>query len=134
MSYIQIEIGGKLRGLKFNLGALILMQEKSNPDTTAYTGYALIYSGLKTNAYVKEVEFVDEVEESGKKKEIPITFEMVCDWVDELDQSVIVAVMDCFNKTELYKKNLPEVKEDEGDKKKLETPTESTASGSVADG
>ncbi len=137
MSYIQIEIGGKLRGLKFNQGALIIMKELNDLDAEpAFTGYALVYAGLKANAYVKKVEFVDtiEVEEDGKKikKQNPITFEMVCDWVDELPEAVLISAMDCFKETQMYKNTLEpeEVKED--DKKKL--ITEPIASGSPADG
>lgn len=116
MSYIQIEIGGKLRGLKFNQGALIVMQEKSDPETTAFTGYALVYAGLKANAYVKGIEFVDKDGE----KETPITFEMVCDWVDELADGVLVSVMDAFKETQSFKKHILK-DEPEDDKKKLTT-------------
>lgn len=126
MSYIQIEIGGKLRGLKFNQGALIVMQEKSDPGTTAFTGYALTYAGLKANCYVKEIEFIDIVE----GKEIPITFEMVCDWVDELEDGVLVSVMDCFKETQAFKKLFPKEVSEE-DKKKL--ITEPIATGLVVD-
>lgn len=133
MSYIQIEIGGKLRGLKFNQGALIISQMKIDQDNIAASAaYAMFYAGLKSNAYVKGVEFVDEIEEDGKKKEVPITFEMVCDWVDDLKEEDTLAVLNCFKETQAYKKIVSEVSDE--DKKKLEVITEPIASESVVDG
>ncbi len=119
MSYIQIEIGGKLRGLKFNQMALMIFSTKTDPDEpTASSGYALIYAGLKANTYVKGEEFVDseEKEIDGKKVTInsPITFEMVCDWYEDLKEDVILKVVQCFNGTQAFKKLIPEK-----DKKKL---------------
>lgn len=127
MSYIQIEIGGKLRGLKFNQGALIIFQgriDKENYEAT--TGYALIYAGLKLNAYVKGEEFLDYTEEeiNGKPVKVgtPITFEKVCDWVDELNEQTVLSVINCFKETQAYKNLIPEAKEEgEEIKKKLET-------------
>ena len=106
MSYIKIEIGGRERGLKFNQGALIMFQEKIEINNyAATTGYALIWAGLKANAYVKGEEFTEN-------------FETVCDWVDELPEADVLRVIDCFKETQAYKKLLPEQPEQE-DKKKL---------------
>lgn len=129
MSYIQINIGGKLRGLKFNQGAVIIMNEISAQDPNPLTTYAMIYGGLKMNAYAKRVEFIDQIEtdeidSKGNKiiKDVPITFDTVCDWVEQLEDDVLLSVMDCFKETQIYKKTL-EVKEEpkEDDKKKLIT-------------
>lgn len=109
MSYIQIEIGGEKRGLKFNQGALIMFQSKIDKDNyAATTGYALIYAGLKANAYVKSEEFTE-------------TFETVCDWVDELPEQTVLDVINCFKETQAYKALIPA---EEEDKKKL--PLKST--------
>jgi len=103
MSYIKIEIGGKERGLKFNQGALITFQGKIDPDNVAgTTGYALVWAGLKANAYVKGEEFTEK-------------FETVCDWVDELSPETVIEVIKTFQETQAYQKLIPEEK----DKKKL---------------
>jgi len=107
MSYINIQG----RGLKFNQGALIIFQSKIDQDNIGATaGYALIYAGLKSNAYVKGEEFTE-------------TFEQVCDWVDTLSDEEILNTTNCFKETQAYKKIMPEAKEDpvEDDKKKLTT-------------
>lgn len=98
MSYIKINIGGQDRGLKFNQGALVTFQTKIDPDNIAgTTGYALIWAGLKANAYVKGEEFTE-------------TFETVCDWVDELPEGVILEVVKTFQETQMYQKMLPDNK------------------------
>src|SRR6185312_16802331 len=102
MSYIKIEIGGAERGLKFNQGALITFQGKIDPDNVAgTTGYALVWAGLKSNAYVKGEEFTEK-------------FETVCDWVDELSQETILEVIKTFQETQAFKNLLPK---EEGKKK-----------------
>ncbi len=46
MSYIQLELGGKARGLKFNQMAVITMTNYLDFNNLAATyGYALIYAG-----------------------------------------------------------------------------------------
>lgn len=64
MSYIQIEIGGKARGLKFNQYAMVTFYKHVDlKDYDASSVYAMIYGGLKANCYVKREEFVDEAGE-----------------------------------------------------------------------
>jgi len=91
MSYIQIEIGGKLRGLKFNQMAAVIIGQKVDIDNyQATAGYAMIWVGLKANCYVKG-------------EEADFTFEQVCDWVDEVPQEVLLKVITAFQETQLYK-------------------------------
>lgn len=110
-NYIQIELGGKLRGLKFNQGTLIefnTIVELNNLDATS--GYALIWSALKSNAFVKREQLTYKVhrEIDGKMTWIdePVTFEVVCDWVDELDVEVIKSVLSAFEESKVYQKLL----------------------------
>jgi len=91
MSYIQIEIGGKLRGLKFLQHAVITMSKYVDIDNYAATsGYAMVYGGLKCNNYVKRVE--DD-----------FTFEQVCEWVDLLSREDLIKIHEVFAETQLYK-------------------------------
>ena len=70
MNYIQIEIGGKLRGWKVNQ---LTLEEWSKRMGTTNTSalYSAIYAGLVANCYVKS-------------EEPDFTFENVCDWTDKL--------------------------------------------------
>lgn len=72
MSYVQIEIGGKTRGLKYNQLAVELMAQYNDNQTTSAIIYAMVYAGLRGNDYVK-------------RNEPDYTFEDVCDWVDTMD-------------------------------------------------
>lgn len=116
MSYIQVEIGGKLRGLKFNQGAIMWMQDKVDPTNfEATTGYAIVWGGLRANCYVKG-------------EEPDFTFEQVCDWVDALPLETNKLITECFQESEAWRKRLASV--EDSDKKKLspEPSTEPSAS------
>jgi hypothetical protein len=100
MSYCKINIGGKERGLKFNQMAIMIYARKvDNEDQLATAGYALIYAGLKANAYTKG-------------EECDFTFEQVCDWVDELDNESLQLVTDTFKETQRYKKGSAYIEEE----------------------
>lgn len=92
MSYLQIEIGGKQRGLKFNQLAIELISQFN--DTTTNTGflYAMVYGGLRGNSYVK-------------REEADYTFEDVCDWVDAMPNKddVIIKITNTMTETQIWK-------------------------------
>ena len=111
MSYIQIDLGGEKRGLKFNMYALeeytrrmtkdIETALKNNPNkaandvqmSQASLVYACIYSGLMGNAYAKEMEF-------------EISFGDVVDWVDAAKNEDLEAACNALSNTERYKEKL----------------------------
>jgi hypothetical protein len=115
MSYIQIEIGGKLRGLKFNELAVrkyseIVMQDVANGLTNetdiATNGiFGMFWGGLVGNCYVK-------------RETIDFTFEDVCDWVEALPNEVIKQVSDVFIECNKFKELLENVKGANADIKK----------------
>lgn len=113
MSYLQMELGGKLRGLKFNQLAIeILSQHNDNTTSTGFM-YAMVYGGLRGNSYVK-------------REEPDYTFEDVCDWCDAMpnkDENII-KISSVLTETQIWKdlvklgeKTVEEIKEAE-DKKK----------------
>ena len=111
MSYIQLTIGGKSRGLKFNQMAVITMSKYLDYENMAATyAYALIYAGLEANCYVK-------------RQEKDFTFEQVCDWVEELSQDDLVKVRECFESTQTYKTMMEKVEEPTKKKKKTISKT-----------
>jgi hypothetical protein len=98
-NYIQIEIGGKLRGLKFNQLALEVYNKNidfERPMASAI--YATFYAGLLGNCYVK-------------REEPDFTFEQVTDWVDEIfseKKDEIEKVCKVWEDTNVYKDWLKE--------------------------
>lgn len=98
-NYIQIDIGGKLRGLKFNQLSLEVYTKNVNyeqPNASAI--YATFYAGLIGNCYVK-------------KEEPDFTFEQVTDWVDEVGKNDIEKVCNLWAETNIYKEWLKEFNE-----------------------
>lgn len=106
MSYIQLQIGGKQRGLKFNQMAIITMTKYMDFDNLAATyGYALVYAGLIANCYVK-------------REEADFTFEQVCDWVETIDPAKLIEIRDVFESTQSFKTLQEAQKSDEPQTKK----------------
>lgn len=109
MSYIQIEIGGKLRGLKFNQMAIVILTQKIDPvNYVATANYAMVWAGLKGSAYVKG-------------EELDLNFEQVCDLVDTLPQDILKLIDACLAESQKYKELIENIKDKkpETDKKKL---------------
>ena len=128
MSYIQVLLGGKDRGLKFNQGALIKVRELIDPNNTAGTSlYAVVYAGLLMNAYAKREEFVETID----GKQVPISYETVIDWVDELTPEKGVEILNTFYQIQAFQKLLP--KEEEDKKKLTETNIQDSAISLPAD-
>lgn len=107
MSYLQIEIGGKQRGLKFNQLAIEIMSQYNDTGTTTGFMYAMIYGGLRGNTYVK-------------REEPDYTFEQVCDWVDVLPNKteVITEVTRVMSETQIWKDLVDKGKEVAEEEKK----------------
>lgn len=107
MSYLQIEIGGKQRGLKFNQLAIEIMSQYNDTGTNTGFMYAMIYGGLRGNSYVK-------------REEPDYTFEQVCDWVDVLTNKteVITEVTRVMSETQIWKDLVDKGKEVAEEEKK----------------
>ena len=92
MSYLQIEIGGKLRGLKFNQLAIEIISTHNDTNTSTGFLYAMVYGGLKGNSYVK-------------REEADYTFEDVCDWVDAMPnkEETVVKITTALTETQIWK-------------------------------
>jgi len=117
MSYLQIEIGGKKRGLKFNQLAIELISKHNNGTTQSAFMYAMFYGGLMGNTYVKQ-------------EEADYTFEDVCDWVDALENKadVITLVTNAMTETQIWKTLVKSGEEIlEGGKKKVSKSNALTA-------
>lgn len=84
MNYVQVELGGKLRGLKFNQGAHAEIQAMYKVGMKAIqVSYIVVYGGLLGNCFVKQIE-------------PDFTFEEVCDWCDKLTVEQANAITDAY--------------------------------------
>ncbi len=109
MSYVQVNMGGKLRGMKFNKMAQLIVSEKVVPGNTMSGVYALVYAGLSANCYVK-----------GEPEDF--TFEQVCDWADELSAEDSNKIKAAFEQTEMYKQGQAYLAEIAASSKKKAAP------------
>ena len=118
MNYLQLEIGGKKRGLKFSQGTLILFQDSiknySESEIKAFASHQLVFAALKTNCIIKG----DEVD---------FTFENVFDWVEQLHEEELQKVLVAFNESQKFKVDIPVEKKAEDEKKKKVTAIKQTA-------
>ena len=112
MSYLQLELGGKLRGLKFNQLAIEIISTHNDNSTQSAFMYAMIYGGLMGNSYVK-------------REEPDYTFENVCDWVDVMENKAeaISKVTEVLTSTQVWKTLVKAGEEITEEKKKENSAT-----------
>lgn len=133
MSYIQIEIGGRKRGIKFSQGTNILLQDKltdmDESERKAFGVQYIIWAGLKTNCIIKGERLTKDVvalgppEEAGKEKEVPATIEDVFEWVEKLPQEVILDIVNLYTEVNAAVSAAePAAPADTDEKKNLTTP------------
>lgn len=110
MSYANIVLGGKTRGLKFNQLAIELIGQYNDTQTTTGFLYSMIYAGLKGNAYVK-------------REELELTFEQVCDLIDEMPnkETVVAEITKVLAETQIWKDLVKQGEEAEEKKKATES-------------
>ena len=112
MNYIQINIGGRLRGWKINQMTMELWSKLTYHQADASTSnYAAVYAGLVANCYVKREEFTKRVED----KEFAATFEDVCDWVEDIldtpdGMNTLEMIRKAFEGSDAYMRTLEAVK------------------------
>lgn len=123
MSYCRILVGGKERGLKFLQMAAVEMYKLIDEKVSVSANYAMVYGGLLCNYYVKREEFGDWEGEGESKVFVPITFEKVCEWTDELTEEDWQKINEAWAASEIYKKTDAYKKEQEEAAKKNETQT-----------
>lgn len=95
MNYIQVELGGQLRGWKVNQMTIEIWSKLLNQDAfNSSSNYGAVYGGLVANCEAKRIE-------------PDFTFEQVCDWVDELnliDTGVVVMqqIKEAFEESQYF--------------------------------
>jgi hypothetical protein len=108
MSYLQIDLGGKMRGLKFNQLAIEIISTYNDLESNTSFLYAMIYGGLRGNTYVK-------------REEANYTFEEVCDWVDAMEnkEEIVAKVTATLTETNIWQTLVKQGQKLEDDKKKV---------------
>lgn len=108
MSYLQIDLGGKMRGLKFNQLAIEIISTYNDLESNTSFLYAMIYGGLRGNTYVK-------------REEANYTFEEVCDWVDSMEnkEEIVAKVTATLTETNIWQSLVKQGQKLEDDKKKV---------------
>ena len=108
MSYLQIDLGGKIRGLKFNQLAIEIISTYNDLESNTSFLYAMIYGGLRGNTYVK-------------REEADYTFEEVCDWVDAMEnkEEIVAKVTATLTETNIWQSLVKQGQKLEDDKKKV---------------
>jgi hypothetical protein len=106
LNYIQVELGGEKRGLKYGLGAL-----KHIKNLTSADPFALTAKGASDNIE-DQIEFAAIVFYAGllsncdsKKQEPDFTIEDVTRWVEEMPTGLIKHVVEFFG--DAYKTDSP---------------------------
>jgi hypothetical protein len=107
--YIQMDVLGRRRGLKFGMLAtqrIMLEAQKLNTTLGTEVDVALIpvivYWGLFNNCYVK-------------REDPDFTFEEVCDWVDDniSNPGLFTDIIKCFYSSRIVKADIPGSDENE---------------------
>lgn len=110
MSYLQIELGGKLRGLKFNMVAIEEIAKQNTTGSNFGFIYSMIYGGMYGCSVVK-------------KEEIDYTYEDVSEWVDAMEnrEEIVAKITATLTETQNWKSiiNKEEAEVNEEDKKKV---------------
>ena len=103
--YIQLELGGKKRGIKFGNYALMEYSKingtgvvEFNEENPIKLCSDLIYCGLKNNSYIKK-EIMD------------YTMDDVLIWVDDMPMSQVTDVIDLFQSSVKVSQGIVDIQE-----------------------
>ncbi len=112
MSYIEITIGGKTRGLRFGQATHAEIVSRSEGVTNTTLGaYIVIFCGLFINCSLKGLE-------------VDFTLENVAEWADKLSEEDMNKISSAYNSTLEFQKRLPK---DSSKKKSRGTGTRRSA-------
>jgi len=125
MSYIQVEIGGRQRGIKFSQGTNVLLQDRlGEQDESVRKAFAvafIVWAGLKTNCVIKGERFTKTVD----GVEVGADFEDVCEWVEKLDEVTSMNIVNLYTEVNPPKADQPEPVVEEK-KNLMDTATQET--------
>lgn len=95
-NYLSLELGGKARGLKFNVGTLRCLKDVAGVDPLDFKAESDKLSDLLP--YAEKILYAALLSNCLSKKEAPdFSAEDVTDWLNELDISTITEVITQYN-------------------------------------
>lgn len=129
MSYIQIEIGGRLRGVKFSQGTNILLQDRvllmDEDERKAFGVPVIVWAGLKTNCVIKGERFTKTIVPldnlTDNEKEVPVTFEDVCEWCEKLAPEITLDIVNLYSEVNPAKEDVPDNAEKKNQTENIDT-------------
>jgi hypothetical protein len=115
---MKIKLNNKEYGIKFNQLAIEKLYEFNDGETTSGFMYAMVYGGMLGYSRLK-------------REDVEYTWELVCDWVDDMDDKneQIQAVTVMLNETKVWNdliKQGQEIQEEEKKKKVIESDATTT--------
>jgi hypothetical protein len=104
MSYLQIEIGGEKRGLKFDIGTLKCLEKLYDVDPFNFKTESNSMADLLP--YATKIVHAGLVRNSVVKKEaVEFTAEQIDEWVSEMDLPTLTDIANAYN--EIFARKTP---------------------------
>lgn len=95
-NYLQLELGGKLRGLKFNIGTLHFIQELTGTDPFEFQAASTSFNDLIP--YVTHIVHAALLSNCASKKEDPdFTGQNVDEWVNDMNVPILTDIVALYN-------------------------------------
>ena len=105
-NYLSLELGGKARGLKFNIGTLRCLEQATGADPLNFKAESDKLSDLLP--YAEKILYAALLSNCLSKKEAPdFSAEDVTEWLNDLDVWTITDVITRFNG--IFSSNKPSV-------------------------
>lgn len=95
-NYLSLELGGKQRGLKFNIGTLKCLKDVTGVEPTDFKADSTNFSDLLP--YAEKILHAALLSNCLSKKEpAEFTTDDVTDWMNELDVPTITIIINLYN-------------------------------------
>jgi hypothetical protein len=104
MAYLQYEIGGQKRGLKFDIGTLKCLEKLYNVDPFNFKAESNSMADLLP--YATKIVHAGLVRNCEAKKEaVDFPFEQVDEWISEMDLPTLTDIANAYN--EIFARKVP---------------------------
>jgi hypothetical protein len=95
-NYLSLELGGKVRGLKFNIGTLRCLEQVAAVDPLNFKAESDKLSDLLP--YAEKIFYAALLSNCLSKKEAPdFTADDVTEWLNDLDVPIITDIINRYN-------------------------------------
>lgn len=130
MAYIQINIGGRVRGMTFNFATDEEYRKKyGESDNSTFASYCLVWAALVSDCFVEGTHLTHTVD----GLEIPASFRDVIDWCSTLTVDDLKAIQTAHDEAHAFLKDIPKEDEDPTKKNLVQENTERSVEGLSSD-